>query len=80
MPKLPAGCFVRQAGPPRPVDRHRMAPAAEFAGDDAKGHRHSVDLGREGFGDEGELHMSGGRAHPFAASFAAACDVRVPAG
>ena len=50
---------VRQIGPPRPVDRHRVTPAAEFAGDDAKGHRHAVDLGREGFGDDGELHMSG---------------------
>ena len=57
---------LRRAGgqviAPRVADGHLVPAPAELAGDVAKGHRHAVDFGREGFGDDRELHMGeGGR-------------------
>ena len=57
--KLGVGGAVGQIVPPRPADRHLMPAPAEFTGDVAEGHGHAVDFGREGFGDDRELHMVG---------------------
>jgi len=64
----------REVGPPRPVDGHRVAPAAELSGDDPKGHRDAIDLGREGFGDDGQLHMFNRVERPFIVRIAAGGD------
>jgi hypothetical protein len=48
--------MLLKVAPPRPVDRHRMAPAAELAGNDTKGHRHPVDFGGECLSDNREFH------------------------
>jgi hypothetical protein len=53
-----AGHEIRAAWP---IDRDGVSSATELAGNDAKGHRHAINLWRECFSDDGEFHeMEGG--------------------
>ena len=54
--EIGGGGSRQRARPARAIDGDRVAATTEFAGDDAKRHRHAIDFRRERFGDEGEFH------------------------